>query len=111
MGLPNHSSALEQRSLDDDNKAGEEVKAKSLFEFKQNVKYLKTNDEGGKAAIPVSSSNEPKTFNFGSRAAEDADQQRGFKAPVFQTSNLFKINTGGSDSSQPKMNTPIFATG
>jgi hypothetical protein len=43
------TAALEQRNLDD-NHSGEEVKAKSLFEFKQNVKYLKTNDEG---ALPM----------------------------------------------------------
>ena len=44
----NPTVPVTQRSLEED-----EVKVKSLFDFKQNAKYLKTDEEGTRAAVPV----------------------------------------------------------
>ena len=43
-----------QRNLEED-----EVKVKSLFDFKQNAKYLKTDEEGARAPVTVT-----KGFQF-----------------------------------------------
>lgn len=74
--------AVPQRNLNSD----DEVKVKSLFDFKQNAKFLKTDDEGGKVPVPVT-----KSFQFNVKTAEN-DSNRGLTvAPVFNSSNPFKI--------------------
>jgi len=56
-----------QKSLEED-----EVKVKSLFDFKQNAKYLKTDEEGARAAVPLT-----KGFQF-----NGASTERGLIVPV-----------------------------
>lgn len=120
------SLSIQQKSLDDpiSTEHKQQVpEVKSLFEYQQNRKFLKTNDEGG--AIQVNATEQDqKQFKFNtaglfkplapltSSKGGNTDQQRGlsFKPPgaslQFSTSSPFNLPSAHQQNS-----TPVFTSG
>jgi hypothetical protein len=66
---------------------------KSLFDYQQNKKFLKTEEEGG--AVPVGGGSQGFSANPFAAKPFDPHKPRGLTVPVFSQSNPFKIPRNG----------------